>query len=238
MSTVERAPTTPRKTFPPLEAGQHLDQATFHERYEAMPEGTWAELVGGVVYMPSPVRSEHGDYDEVVALWTASYRRKTKGLRGGRNSTVILDISGECQPDGQIRIPEAFGGRTRIEEGYIVGPPELVTEIARSRRYYDLNEKKTDYERAGVLEYVVFELDPHQVHWFIRRGDRFEDLPPGPDGIYRSEVFPGLWLDPKAFYAEDLDRLIEVLEWGLATPEHAAFAARLAEAGRRAEGAS
>ena len=42
--------------LPPLVAGQHLDQPTFHERYEAMPPETWAELVGGVVYMPSPVR--------------------------------------------------------------------------------------------------------------------------------------------------------------------------------------
>ncbi len=58
-----------------------------------------------------------------------------------------------------------------------------------------------------------------------------------PDGIYRSETFPGLWLDARALYAEDLQRLIEVLDQGLATPEHAAFAAKLAEARRRVEGA-
>ena len=56
--------------------------------------------------------------------------------------------------------PQALGGQTRIEHGYIVGAPELMIEIARSSRSYDLNEKKTDYERAGVLEYVVIELDP------------------------------------------------------------------------------
>jgi hypothetical protein len=59
-------------------------------------------------------------------------------------------------------------------------------------------------------------------------------LRPGPDGIYRSKVFPGLWLDAEAIFSEDLDRLIEVLEQGLATPEHAAFTAKLAEAKRRA----
>ena len=41
-------------------AGQILDQPTFHERYEAMPPSTRAELVGGVVQMPSPLRSDHG----------------------------------------------------------------------------------------------------------------------------------------------------------------------------------
>ena len=68
------------------------------------------------------------------------------------------------------------------------------------------------------------------MHWFIRRGDRFEDLSPGADGIYRSEEFPGLWLDPDALLNEDLDRLSEVLEQGLATPEHADFVAKLAAA--------
>jgi Uma2 family endonuclease len=142
----------------------------------------------------------------------------------------MLDGRGETQPDGQLRIPQELGGQTRIEDGYIVGAPELVIEIARSSRYYDLGEKKGDYERAGVREYLVIELDPDRIHWFIRRGDRFEDLLPGPDGIYRSEIFPGLWLDSKALFAEDLDRLVEVLEQGLATPEHAAFVARLARA--------
>jgi Uma2 family endonuclease len=229
MSTVERA--QPPKTFPPLVAGEHLDQPTFHERYEAMPDGTWAELVGGVVYMPSPVRSERSEPDDDVAYWLVHYKRHTKGLRSGKNATVILDVIGEVQPDGHLRIPQALGGQTRIERGYIVGAPELVIEIARSSRHYDLKEKKADYERTGVREYLVIERDPDRIHWFIRRRNRFRKLRPGPDRIYRSEVFPGLWLDPEAFYAQDLDRLIEVLELGLATPEHADCAARLARAG-------
>jgi hypothetical protein len=43
MSTVDRPE---RKVLPPLVAGQRLDQPTFHERYEAMPPGTCAELIG------------------------------------------------------------------------------------------------------------------------------------------------------------------------------------------------
>ena len=80
---------------------------------------------------------------------------------------------------------------------------------------------------AGVLEYLVIDIDPDEVRWFIRRADRFEELSPGEDGIIRSETFPGLWLDPIALVAGDLDRLIDVLNQGLATPEHEAFVARL-----------
>ena len=46
----------------------------------------------------------------------------------------------------------------------------------------------------------------------------------------RSEVFPGLWLDPRALLTQDWPRLLAVLGQGLASPEHAAFVARLGSA--------
>ena len=229
MSTVERAK---RKTLPPLEAGQRLDQPTFHERYEAMPPNIKAELVEGIVYMPSPMRGDHGGTSRVTAFWLSHYQWKTPGVGGEDGCTVKLDLHGEPQPDHMLRLPTELRGKTRIDdEGYLIGPPELLIEVARSSRSFDLNEKKADYERAGVVEYVVFELEPDRLHWFIRRGTHFVQIRPGSDGIYRSKVFPGLWLDPGALYAQDFDRLIEVLEQGLATPEHAAFVAKLAAAG-------
>jgi Uma2 family endonuclease len=232
MSTVERAE---RKTLPPLEAGQHLDRQTFHERYEAMPPNTRAELVGGVVYLPSPLSEDHGEPDNDISGWLFLYKVATPGLRSPNDATVKLDDLAEPQPDCQLRIPSELGGQTHLDEKrYITGAPELIVEIARSSRSYDLKQKKADYERAGVVEYLVVELGPNRIHWFARRANRFHKLPPGPDGIYRSNVFPGLWLDAESLFAEDRHRLIEVLKQGLATPEHAAFVARLAKARRRA----
>ena len=107
MSTVERRS---GRRHPPAAGGRPaLDQPTFHERYEAMPPGTWAELVGGVVYMPSPLRSEHGDYDDVVACWTGHYKRVHQGLRGGRNATVILDDERRVPARRHLRIPAGAG---------------------------------------------------------------------------------------------------------------------------------
>jgi hypothetical protein len=230
MSTVRRAPT--KSSLPPLEAGQHLDQPTFHERYEAMPPETRSELVGGVVYLPSPMRGDHGGMSRLVSGWLSHYAWKTLGVPGEDGVTVKLNLQGEPQPDHVLRIPAELGGQTHIDDaGYIVGAPELVVEDARSSRHYDLTQKRADYESAGVREYVVVELKPDRIHWFVRRGTHFVVLRLAPDGIYRSKVFPGLWLDPTALYAQDLDRLIQVLEQGLATPEHAAFVARLAAAG-------
>jgi hypothetical protein len=64
LSTIERP--DPR-ILPPLEAGQLLDQPTFHDRYAAMPPSTRAELIGGVVHMPSPMVRDHGEIDHYLA---------------------------------------------------------------------------------------------------------------------------------------------------------------------------
>ncbi len=83
-----------------------------------------------------------------------------------------------------------------------------------------------------MREYVVVALEPDEVFWFVRREGRLVALAPGDDGIFRSEVFPGLWLDPAALFADDMERLINMLERGLATPEHAGFAAELSARAR------
>ena len=231
MSTVERRRP---KILPPLKAGQRLDQPTFHQRYEAMPPETRAELVGGVVYMPSPTRLDHGETSWFAIVWMDRYLRHTPGVRGADAATVKLDLRGEPQPDLFLFMPAELGGRSRVDdEGYLTGAPELVVEIARSSRSYDLNQKKADYRRAGVREYLVVALDPNRIYWFIRRGRNFTELPPGPDGIYRSNIFPGLWLDADALFAGNRARLDEVVEQGVATPEHRAFVARLARARRK-----
>lgn len=227
MSASQRVRARARRAFPPLVSGQRLDQPAFHERYEAMPPSTRAELVGGTVHLPSPVRHDHGEVDDHVSFWVGLYKRSMKGLRSGKNATVVLDALGEVQPDGHLRLPEEWGGRARIERGFIVGAPELVIEIARSSRHFDLGAKQSDYERSGVPEYLVIELDPNRIHWFVRRGGPFEVLAPGPDGIDRSSVFPGLWLDAGALFAGDLDRVANALEQGLATPEHVEFQSRM-----------
>ncbi|WP_143392975.1 hypothetical protein [Fimbriiglobus ruber] len=45
--------------------------------------------------------------------------------------------------------------------------------------------------------------------------------------MIRSEAFPGLWLDPAALIREDLATVLSVLNRGLASPEYAAFVAKL-----------
>ncbi|MEO6808479.1 MAG: Uma2 family endonuclease [Isosphaeraceae bacterium] len=225
MSTIDRRQTC----LPSLVSGQRLDRPTFHARYAAMPPKTRAELIGGVVHMPSPLGSDHGLTDWSVSGWLFHYARFTPGTSGANNSSVFLGDWGEPQPDCLLLILPEFGGQSRIEDGFFAGAPELVVEVARSSRGIDLGVKKADYERAGVPEYLVVVRDPDEIFWHVLRDGRYVLLPPEADGLYRSEVFPGLWLDPGALFARDLNGLIATLDQGLAIREHAEFVARLGQ---------
>jgi hypothetical protein len=110
---------------------------------------------------------------------------------------------------------------------------KALRQISDSTESIDLNRKKRDYEKAGVREYMVAAVRTKQVFWFIRRRGKIKALPKDADGIIRSEVFPGFWLDTDAFLNRDSKRLLRALRQGLASPEHTAIVVNLA--GKRRE---
>jgi Uma2 family endonuclease len=211
-----------------LVEGQRLDQPTFHAIYEAMPPGTRAELIDGVVFMPSPVGLEHGEAQVPVIVWLSYYAENTTGTEAMDNATTIIGGKSEPQPDGLLRILPEYGGQTRNEGGYIHEAPELVVEVSKTTRYIDLGPKLDDYQRAGVLEYVVRAIDPDEIYWFGLEKGTLVQRPIGDEGLYRSTVLPGLWLGPAALLNGDTRRLRAVIDMGCATAEHTAFVARLA----------
>ena len=78
-----------------------------------------------------------------------------------------------------------------------------------------------------MKEYLVWQTQTGVIEWFTLKHGQYERLPLGPDGAYRSEVFPGLWLDAAALTRGDLARVLQLLQQGLASPEHSAFVAQL-----------
>jgi Uma2 family endonuclease len=217
-----------RPCIAPLEAGDHVDQPTFHERYKAMPSAFRAELIGGVVLVPSPLSPGHGFYHALVMTWLGNYWIATPGTKTGDNMTAILGEASEPQPDGALIIDPASGGQTGFsEDGYLTGPPELIVEVASSSASIDLHTKRRDYEQAGVLEYVVVILRQRVIRWFVLQDGIYQEIAADADGIFRSRVFPGLWLHAYALLQLDGATVMDVLRQGLATPEHHAFVQRL-----------
>src|SRR5581483_2575040 len=100
---------------PALFPGDRLDRATFHARYQAMPEGIKWELLGGVVYM-SPLYAPHGKSHAKVVVWLGTYEAATPGVALFDNTTILLAPDGEPQPDASLIIDPARGGRVRLED--------------------------------------------------------------------------------------------------------------------------
>ena len=211
-----------------LESGDRLDQPTFHRLYEATPEDFRAELIEGTVILPPRrVTCEHGRVCATLNGWICLYRLATSGVRSLARVTVLLPPDSEPEPDVSLIIEPDCGGRTRVEDGYLAGPPELVIEIANSSVSCDLDSKYRMYEKLGVREYLVAVLREREVRCFAAEKGRFAPLTAGDDGVLRSRTFPGLWLDVGALWADDAARLSNALQPGLASFEHAEFVEKL-----------
>jgi len=219
----------PQRSIARLENGDRLTRAEFERRYEAMPELKKAELIEGVVYVPSPLSFDrHGRQDHYAGTWLGHYTAYTPGTEGAPNATVQLDLDNEPQPDEFLRISPRHGGQSRTsDKGYIVGAPELALEIAYSSVSYDLHDKLRAYRRNGVQEYIVWRVDDEEIDWFVLEEGQYVKLTPGENGVYKSRVFPGLWLDAPAILRGDMKAVLALLDEGLKSPEHAGFVDRL-----------
>lgn len=230
----DQAQSTVQVELPPLNSGDRLSRAEFERRYQAHSEIKKAELIEGVVYVPSPVRAEHhADPHFNMITWLGVYCSATPGLIGSDNATVRLDLENEPQPDILLRLEPELGGRVQVtEDDYLEGPPELIVEVAASSASYDLHDKRRAYARNGVREYLVIQTYEKRVDWFVLRESGYESLEADEKGILRSEIFPGLWIQPAALWSGDLATMVAVLQEGLASPEHAAFVEQLRAKGQ------
>ena len=213
---------------PPLREGDRLDTQEFLYRWEAMPELKHAELIGGVVFfMPSPVSLHHSDAHTEMVRWLLSYDELTPGCHAGIDCTWKMGPKDVPQPDLFLRILPEHGGQSRIDGAYTAGAPELIVEVTGSSLSRDLGIKLDLYRTAGVREYLTILLQPLQIIWRHLSRELYREIKPGDDGLLRSRVFPGLWLDPAAVW--NARRSVRTaVEKGARSPEHATFVRKLA----------
>lgn len=221
------------EALPVLQPGDSLTRDEFERRYHRMRSVKKAELIEGIVYMPSPVRAKkHARPHSRLNILVGFYETETPGVELYNNSTVRLDLDNEPQPDLCLIIAPESGGQTRFSpDDYIEGAPELCIEIAASTAAYDMHQKKRAYRRNGVREYLVWLTEDRRfVLWELKEGDYCE-IAPDTGGILKSRVFPGLWFDSEALLAGNLKQALAVLQHGLASGDHASFSTALAARG-------
>ncbi len=197
-----------------LESGDRLTREEFHRRYCARPDIKKAELVLGVVYVASPLRSDvHGEPHGLVALWAGTYAARHPDLRVSIDATLILSAESELQPAIVLfREPAPGSALQRTPGGYLEGAPELVLEVAASSASYDLHDKLEAYRLAGIPEYVVWRVFDEQINWFRLDAGTYVRIEPDGDGVIESRSFPGLRLSLPAMLAGDRAAILAALE--------------------------
>ena len=223
--------TTTLDLAPPLESGDHLPRDEFHRRYCAHPEIRKAELIEGVVFVPPfAVSASHADPHALVITWLGSYKARTPGLFLADNGTFFMNDDSEVQPDAALfRAPPSGNVRDIFVRDrddarptrYRQGAPELIAEIAASSASIDLHRKKRVYERAGVSEYIVWQVWERRIDWFRLVEGVYEPLEPDARGVIESVVFPGLRLHVAAMLAGDDAAVLAELEAPAPPPAHA-----------------
>ncbi|HVJ82683.1 MAG TPA: Uma2 family endonuclease, partial [Planctomycetia bacterium] len=133
----KQPPEIPRKrrgAVPWLENGERLSKAEFLHRYHAAPGLKKAELIGGVVYVGSPVSLEdHATPHAHIVTWLGMYSFATPGVKVSDNPTIDFGAGGVFQPDAVLRLLPEYGGRVREGERSVsTGAPEFVAEVANS----------------------------------------------------------------------------------------------------------
>lgn len=126
------------------------------EDFYALPEGTRAELIDGVIYdmAPSPLRI-HQEISMELSAKIFNYIKNNKGIckvytapfdvKLSENTVVIPDISVICDP-------------SKLTDKGCSGAPDWIIEIVSSNAIHDYLVKLNLYQSYGVREYWI--VDP------------------------------------------------------------------------------
>ena len=179
-----------------------------YEEYRAWAgEGRRAEWVNGEVIVYMPPKPPHQllvkFLGTLLDLFASFFKLGT-----------VLDgpVEMRATPDGPAREPDIlFVAREhadRITDERVAGPADLIVEVISDDSVgRDRGDKFYEYEEAGGREYWIVDWRPrHQRADFyqLNAQGRFEPIPIGADGLYRSAVIPGFWLKVDWLWAKEL----------------------------------
>lgn len=194
----------------PFDNGDVMSREQFHRLYSECEELQRVELIEGIVYLPSPIRSKgHAEEQMLMLVWLDAYasRHEESGLSAQPPNSVMLDDENEPEPDAMLFRKD----QAQFDDGYLASAPELIVEIAASSAARDLHQKKRAYECNGVREYIVWRTRDKAIDWFRLVDGAYVTISPNAEGIIESAEFPGLRLDVPAMLAHDRARVLRAL---------------------------
>lgn len=171
---------------------------TFESFVEWIDEDTSAEWVEGEVYFMSPASTRHqllaGFLYRIIFAFAEHH-----GLGTVLTAPFKMKIPGYGAEPDILFIAKAH--EDRLRKTFLDGPADLVVEvISPDSVERDRIKKYNDYEAAGIPEYWLIDPERESAEFYRLAGGRYEQIAT-PQGIYRSDILPGLelplaWLTP------------------------------------------
>ncbi|MBI3912969.1 MAG: Uma2 family endonuclease [Chloroflexi bacterium] len=179
---------------------------TYEEFLAWADEDVHAEWVDGEVIVQMPPKNVHQNVVEFLHELLAPFIRLFK-----LGKIRIAPFEMRARPDGSAREPDMLFVATehldRLTELRLAGPADLVIEVVSADSVArDRADKFYEYQDAGVREYWI--LDPREGReradfYILDANGKYQPIPIGADGIYRSTVLTGFWLRVEWLWAKE-----------------------------------
>jgi Uma2 family endonuclease len=141
------------------------------EVFDMLPEGTRAEVLNNILYMPPTPSFEHQDISMDISAQIFSLVKRLSLGKVVCTIDTYLDENNAVQPDILFIANENLD---IIQDGKVRGVPDLIIEIlSPGNRKYDLKLKKDRYEAAGVKEYFAIDQKTKEVFGFRLEGKKY-----------------------------------------------------------------
>ncbi|HCN76631.1 MAG TPA: hypothetical protein DIT13_05480 [Verrucomicrobiales bacterium] len=166
-----------------------------------MRPGVFADLIGGQIFMRSPVNLRHATLVNFLDHLLRSYLDKTDlgGVLHRESVAVRLSARETFMPDlGYFTARQA----ERLGESHAAFAPMFVAEaLSPSTAKNDLGPKFASYELHEVQEYWILDPQKLQHRFFRRAGDMLEEFAENSEKITSTSIqgfwVKRAWLDPE-----------------------------------------
>ena len=182
---------------------------TLEEFYELMDEDSKAELVDGVIIMPSYASTPHERiFSFLHSIMQVYVSARNLGMVLGSHSLVRITSYTGREPDLLFVRKERY---SIITEKEITGAPDLIVEIiSPDDSPREVTSKQAQYELIGVSELWLINLSRKRVtQLLLDENGRYQIAFQGTEGILRCKVIEGfaiqvewLWREPTEFPSE------------------------------------
>jgi Uma2 family endonuclease len=195
-----------------------LPKMTFEEFLEWLDEDTRAEWVDGDVEIATP----SGYWHQEIVGFLFILLRYWASLHGGvvLNAPYLMLLApGQAGETRRGREPDllyvAIDNPHRITEYYVDGPADMVVEvISPESRRVDRNAKFFEYEKAGVREYWLIDLDHNQAEFYrLNETGQYARIELT-EGRYESAVLNGFTLEIAMLWQRPLPDPFAIIKAG------------------------